>query len=75
MSRLATRLTNLEKRHKPPKEMLGAYEVHCVGGLGRIEGERCQEHEDCVFTATPLPGRLRRVIVGEWHEGMTDLLG
>ena len=73
MSRLSARLTNLEKRHKPPKEMLGTYEVHCVGGLGKIKGERCEEHEDCVFHATPLPGRLRRMIIGHWYEGMTDL--
>jgi hypothetical protein len=74
MSRLTARLTHLEKLHKPPREMLGAYEVHCVGGLGRIEGERCQEHEDCVFTATPLPGRLRRIVMGHWQDGMTSLL-
>ena len=33
----------------------------------------CEEHEDCVFQATPLPGRLRRMIIGHWYEGMTDL--
>ena len=75
MSRLTTRLENLEKRRRPQKEMLGSHEVHCIGGLGRVEGLRCEEHEDCVFQATPLPGPLRRMVIGEWQEGMTTLLG
>ena len=75
MSRLSTRLANLEKRNRPAKEMLGSHEVHCVGGWGHIQGERCEEHEQCVFQATPLPGPLRRMIIGNWHEGMTNLLG
>ena len=53
MSRLTARLTNLEKRHKPPKEMLGAYEVHCVGGLGKIKGELVRSTR--IACSRPLP--------------------
>ena len=74
MSRFSTRLASLEKRHKPPQEMRGAIEVHCIGGWGHIEGQHCEEHEDCVFQATPLPGPLRRVVMGHWYDGMTNLL-
>jgi hypothetical protein len=73
VSRLTNRLENLEKRRPRVKEMLGSHEVHCIGGWGRVDGERCVEHEDCVFQSTPLPGPLRRMIIGHWHEGMTSL--
>ena len=74
MTRLTTRLTNLEKRRRPQKQMLGSHEVHSIGGWGHIDGERCQEHEDCVFQATPVPGPIRRMIIGRWEDGMTHLL-
>ena len=74
MSRLATRLTNLERRHRPAREMLGSHEVHCIGGWTHIEGQRCEEHEQCVFEARPLPGALRRIIMFDWQEGITHLL-
>ncbi len=54
--------------------MRGSHEVHCIGGWGRLEGERCAEHEECVFKAVPLPGPIRRVVMGHWYEGMTTLL-
>ena len=74
MGKLSTRLANLEKLHRPAEQMLGAIEVHCIGGWGHIEGQRCEQHESCVFASTPLPGRLRRVILGKWEDGMTCLL-
>ena len=74
MSRLSSRLGNLEKRHRPAKEMLGSHEVHSIGGWGNVEGERCFEHEDCVFQSFPVQGRIRRVIMGRWDDGMTNLL-
>jgi hypothetical protein len=71
VSRLTTRLQQLEKRHKPPKEMRGSYEVHCIGGWQKVEGgQECQEHERCAFRSTPIAGRLRRVIMFDWHEGI-----
>ena len=39
----------------PQQKMLRSHEVHCAGGLGHIEGHRCEEHEDCVFRSVPLP--------------------
>ena len=52
--------------------MLGAHEVDCAGGLGRIEGQRCEEREereDWVFQAIPLPGPIRRMVIGQWYKG------
>jgi hypothetical protein len=74
MSRLATRLATLEKRHRPPQKMLGSHEVHCIGGWGHIEGTHCEEHEDCVYQSIPVPGPIRRVVMGHSHEGMINLL-
>jgi len=73
VSKLSTRLSNLEKRRRPVRQMLGLREVHCIGGWSHIEGQRCEEHEQCVFEARPLPGALRRIIMYEWQEGITHL--
>ena len=72
--RLSRRLRDLELLHRPTRDMRGSHEVHCIGGWGRLEGERCEEHEQCVFQAIPLPGRLRRIVQFQWQEGITNLL-
>jgi hypothetical protein len=70
---LSARLKAIERhRWAHPVVLQGAYEVHCIGGAGRFEGEACQEHENCVFCSTPIHGRIRRQIIIDWHEGMGD---
>ncbi len=75
---IAARLAKVEAAMKEkgigePPVMHGAIEVHCTGGRGRVEGELCLEHEDCVFHSTPILGRIRRQIIFDWFEGMTSL--
>jgi hypothetical protein len=68
---LHARLRNLERqRWANPRVYTGAFEVHCVGGLGHLEGAVCNEHEGCVFDSKPVMNDLRRLIVLDWHEGM-----
>jgi hypothetical protein len=74
MTRLTARLTQLEKKRPRARQMLGSLEVHSIGGLGHVEGQPCEEHEACVFEATPLPGPIRRMVIGRWDDGMTKLL-
>ncbi len=74
---VASRVTKLEeelerRRLKSPV-MRGAWERHCPGGLGRIEGEPCKEHQDCVFKAEPITAPIRRMVIVNWYEGMTSL--
>jgi hypothetical protein len=70
-SRLTTRLANLEKRRRPPDKMRGSIEVHCLGGWQKVDGGlECHEHERCAFHSTPVSGRLRRVVMFDWQEGM-----
>ena len=78
--RLTRRLTRAQEQlrqqgiGREPARMRGALEVHCVGGLlHEIEGERCDEHEDCVFHSTPILAAMRRQVIFAWQEGMTPL--
>jgi hypothetical protein len=51
--------------------MRGSYEVHCVGGWQKVDGgQECHEHDRCAFRSTPVAGRLRRMIMFDWQEGM-----
>ena len=73
MGRLSTRLANLEKRHRPQRQMLGAIEQHCIGGWRRVVGgQECLEHERCAYTSAPIAAGLRRIIMFDWHEGMEE---
>ena len=72
-SRLGARLKHLEQRGwTPPSEMRGTIEMHCIGGLGHVEGERCLEHENCVYRRMPILGRVVRQYLFSWHEGMAN---
>ena len=73
MTRLSTRLANLERRQPKPRQMLGTIEEHCIGGWQKVlSGESCQERELCAFRTTPIFSRVRRVIIFDWHEGIEE---
>ena len=73
-SRLAKAEEELERRRLIQSPVMrGAWETHCQGGLGRVEGEPCQEHQDCVFKTEPMTAPIRRIVLVNWHEGITTL--
>ena len=70
-SRLTSRLANLEKRRRPPDQMRGSIEVHCLGGWQKVDGGlECHEHERCAYSSTPIHGAVRRVIMMAGKVGM-----
>ena len=72
--RLAKVEAELERQRLMKSPVLrGALEVNCTGGLGRIEGIECKEHEACVFHSTPIMGSIRRQYLFDWYEGMRPL--
>lgn len=73
VGRLAKVESALESIAPRPPVMRGALELHCPGGLGRIEGMVCDEHEACVFTSSPIMGSIIRQYIFAWHEGMLPL--
>ena len=75
LSRLARVEEELQRRRPAPApEMLGAIEIHCIGGASHfVEGEPCLEHEDCVYYSEPISQPLTRQYIFNWKEGMLPL--